>query len=70
MNRKWTIINAYQNSLSYNKPNNSVAQELISQEKRLSERKIQSQGMSNKITELQTKKNETINTLDGRILLF
>ena len=63
------ILGAYKAALGHVDKKTPVANELMSQEERIFEQRLQAQGMANKITELQVKKKITINTLDGRTLL-
>jgi len=69
MDKKARILGAYKDALGHVDKKSPVANGLMSQEERIYEQRMQAQGMSNKITELQAKKKITINTLDGRTLL-
>lgn len=70
MNRTSRILHAYYKALGHNQKRKSIPKELISQEERVLEQRLQAQNMANKITELQTKQKTIISTLDGRTLLI
>lgn len=53
-----------------NNPMNKNHDGLLSQEDRINEQRVQSLGMSKKVTELQEKRIIKVQTLDGRDLLI